>query len=1526
MSMIGRGISKLSVYEVSENFYDLDVIMTCCFILFIVKEATMRLLKVQTPTVSRKELKERLHKKLMMMALRRGGLKRLKIKENLFMIGRTRTLRNRLKRQTLREQTIRFIKSREIKEGQRDEQWLDEDESGRMYYGETNDTVSFNDKVVRFLSETDVLSLHKCSTLLFEPRERKKLDWIQHEVASVKDTLEEWTNSAHFFSECAGPLHQTTSINAGNIFIVQGDAPELPIVLDTGASKSLTPNRSDFVTFKKISSTVSGIGARSQVEGIGKVRWKIYDQNGTERQIETLALYMPTAKIRLYSPQTHFKEHKSGEVQISWNEVVLKLPNDVGRLSFPFNPVCNLPLMLIKEEVSTLNYVGLSSPIGATCWLSEFVKDESVRTLSSILPPETRSNELMCSVMDEQNSNLSSAQRELLAWHFRWGHVSMSTIQRLIRPKNHPGRDNGVEQEHLTHPVIIRSNFNSHACDRPHCAACHLGKATRTKIATKSNPGSSNGALKRGHLDPGDCVSMDQYEVFHHGRTLNSSKGTVVGGTIFVDHASGRMMVKHQESLNAAETLVGKRRLDREAKELGFRVKKFVADNGIFRCQEFLQDLVNRNQSIHFSGVGGKHQNGVAENAIGTVSTLTRTMLIHASLRWPATHDLKLWPLCFSHAVYIYNKIPGDDGLSPNEKWFGVKDTHDHLRKLHPWGCPGYVLEARLQDGHKIPKFSPRSRQGIFLGYSEVHASSVALMLNRKTGHISPQYHVVFDDFFTTVRGIDDDKDPDLNAIDWEKFINVHGSELYTDPDESEPDEVNLDDSWNRVRRGSERLTIDNGGEQRENQTAVRTPERRFEDALETSKSNERRTSIEPTERKSVQNVPTTDEISEEDREFDSEDDRVSSERVSRPRRTRVNNRRYFGDEFVNKASESLTSEVPNYRTYQCATKQLELKHTGKDQDQAFLQSLDWGDSFDDLTKLANSSYAQQLFREVATTADASLDIPAEVNSLIFSAKANDADTPRWHQAVHGEHSKGFWTAMKCEIDTLTALGAWSIVPMESWMKVLPSTWAFRIKRFPSGLVKKLKARICVMGNRQDDVDPFECYAPVVAWTTVRLMLILSIILEWKSVQVDYTSAFCQAKIKEEIFVTQPRGWQQLNRMGLKEPFKEGHVMKLERCLYGLKQSPKNWYLHLKERLESVGFKQSQCDPCLFYQKNIICLCYVDDCIFFSTEENKLMQIVNDIKDAELDLNVEDDVAGFLGVLLTRNEDGTISLTQTGLIDRILEALGLQDCNSTRTPAQRAPLPLDKDGEALSEPYNYASVVGMLMYLTGNTRPDITFAVHQCARHCHNPKQIHGKYLKQIGRYLRGTKDKGIILRPMRNEFLHLEGFADADFAGLWGAEDSQDPHCVKSRSGSLILVNGCPVMWGSKLQTEIATSTMQAEYIALSSACRDIIPLKRLIEEVTNHCGLRTSASPVLKTTIYEDNEGALKLANTELPRITPKSKHFAVKYHWFRQHVMSGELTVVGIRTTEQLADIFTKGLPWETFNSLRNKLMGW
>ena len=151
------------------------------------------------------------------------------------------------------------------------------------------------------------------------------------------------------------------------------------------------------------------------------------------------------------------------------------------------------------------------------------------------------------------------------------------------------------------------------------------------------------------------------------------------------------------------------------------------------------------------------------------------------------------------------------------------------------------------------------------------------------------------------------------------------------------------------------------------------------------------------------------------------------------------------------------------------------------------------------------------------------------------------------------------------------------------------------------------------------------------------------------------------------------------------------------------------------------------------------------------------------------------------------------------------------------------PIGADKDGEPFDEEWSYPAAVGMLLHLSSNTRPDIQYAVHSAARHSHSPKKSHGQAVKRIVRYLIDTADRGIEFSPDLSK--GLDCFVDADWAGGWGYEDEQDPVSVKSRTGFVLTLFGCPIIWQSKLQTEITLSSTAAEYVAFSMAMREIFP-----------------------------------------------------------------------------------------------------
>jgi hypothetical protein len=224
----------------------------------------------------------------------------------------------------------------------------------------------------------------------------------------------------------------------------------------------------------------------------------------------------------------------------------------------------------------------------------------------------------------------------------------------------------------------------------------------------------------------------------------------------------------------------------------------------------------------------------------------------------------------------------------------------------------------------------------------------------------------------------------------------------------------------------------------------------------------------------------------------------------------------------------------------------------------------------------------------------------------------------------------------------------------------------------------------------------------------------------------------------------------------------------------------------------------------------------------------------------------------------------------------------------------------------------------MLGYLQANSRPDLTFAISQCARFASKPRRCHEQALERIGQYLLHTRNKGLTF--------NTDIYVDSDFAGGWGYEDPSDPVCVKSRTGFIIEVMGCPIQWMSKLQTNIATSTMEAEYTALRVALRTAIPLIEIIRYVNSSFGLTSKSVLLFKTTAYEDNQGALKLANLEPGRQTPRSKFYAIKYHWFRSWLKPKEIELTYVESAFQKADMLTKCLPTDVFERNRKLSCGW
>ena len=202
----------------------------------------------------------------------------------------------------------------------------------------------------------------------------------------------------------------------------------------------------------------------------------------------------------------------------------------------------------------------------------------------------------------------------------------------------------------------------------------------------------------------------------------------------------------------------------------------------------------------------------------------------------------------------------------------------------------------------------------------------------------------------------------------------------------------------------------------------------------------------------------------------------------------------------------------------------------------------------------------------------------------------------------------------------------------------------------------------------------------------------------------------------------------------------------------------------------------------MYYKKDILCAVYIDDTIFWSPSDSKIEYTISELKSLKFDLTDEGDVDSFLGIHIENDEMGNITMTQKGLIDIIIKSLGLEnDSKQHQTPATSPPLHRHEEAEKFNEKWNYRSLIGMLIYLARNTRPDIEYAVHQCARFQCDPRKPHANAIKRIGRYLLGTRDKGISFNP-NGILTHLECYVDADFAGNYTKDTCEDPNSVKIR------------------------------------------------------------------------------------------------------------------------------------------------
>jgi len=378
--------------------------------------------------------------------------------------------------------------------------------------------------------------------------------------------------------------------------------------------------------------------------------------------------------------------------------------------------------------------------------------------------------------------------------------------------------------------------------------------------------------------------------------------------------------------------------------------------------------------------------------------------------------------------------------------------------------------------------------------------------------------------------------------------------------------------------------------------------------------------------------------------------------------------------------------------------------------------------------------------------------------------------------------------------------------------------------------------------------------------------------------------------------------------------------------VYGQKQAGRVWNKYLENKLiNEIGFTKSKIDECVYYKNNTIYILYTDDSILAGPDKAEIESIIGQIQKAGLVITKEGDIQDFLGINIQRKKNGTIELTQPHLIDQVLKDLKIYDTETKvkDTPAMSSRiLNRDQNGEPFDNSFHYCSVIGKLNYLEKGSRSDISYITHQCARFTENPRKTHAKAIRWLARYLKSTRRKGLVLTPDPTK--GIEVYVDADFAGNWDKQDTNNPDTARSRHGYIIKFMGCPLTWKSQLQTEIALSSTESEYTGLSYALRETIPIMELVKEIHERGFINEYIPPTILTKVFEDNSGALEMARTHKYR--PRTKHLNVKLHHFRHYVDKGEIQIEPITTDKQQADYLTKPVPVDTLKRLRKQVMGW
>lgn len=510
-------------------------------------------------------------------------------------------------------------------------------------------------------------------------------------------------------------------------------------------------------------------------------------------------------------------------------------------------------------------------------------------------------------------------------------------------------------------------------------------------------------------------------------------------------------------------------------------------------------------------------------------------------------------------------------------------------------------------------------------------------------------------------------------------------------------------------------------------------------------------------------------------------------------------------------------------------------------------------------------------------TAIDSIEVPNSIQEALLH--------PGWRKAVNEE------------VAALETNGTWIVSDLPENTRPVGCRWLFTIKCKADGSIDRLKARLVAKGYTQSyGIDYQETFAPVAKLNSIRILLSIAANRDWPLMQLDVKNAFLNGDLKEDVYMDIPPG--------LEGSFPSGKVCKLQKSLYGLKQSPRAWFARFTNSVIKCGYTQSQADHTMFIKRSekkiAVLIVYVDDIILTGDHTEELTKLKKFLAH-EFEIKDLGDLKFFLGMEVARSKMG-IAVTQRKYTLDLLKETGMLGCKPVDTPMdpykkigmEKDSLPVDKG--------RYQRLVGRLIYLS-HTRPDISFPVSMVSQFMNYPTEEHMGAVNRILRYLKMTPGKGLLFK--KDDSQKVEVFTDADWAG-----DITDR---RSTSGYCSYVCGNLVTWRSKKQSVVSRSSAEAEYRALALGICEGMWIRRFLKEL----GIMEEIS----IRMLCDNQAAISIAKN--PVHHDRTKHIEIDRNFISEKVDNGTIELVYTPSRDQIADILTKALPKSSFDELNTKL---